>query len=94
VELFPKNEKLKPGQKGSGINLGYFGNERIAYGKDGEELDLAGFLALAAERQQKYSNDFSQGRCNPESFPTAGAEFCARVQLFSARARFRFHWFL
>lgn len=51
VKIFPKNEILKAGQKGSGINIGYFGNERHAYGKDGGELDLDGFLALAEERQ-------------------------------------------
>jgi hypothetical protein len=36
---------------GSGINLPYFGDSRIAFGKDGEELDLPGFIALVRERQ-------------------------------------------
>jgi hypothetical protein len=52
VEIFPKQEQpLKADQIGNGINLSYFGSERIAYGRDGEELNLDGFLALAQERQ-------------------------------------------
>jgi hypothetical protein len=51
IETFPKQEELKPGQKGSGINLCYFGGERHGFGKDGEELDLEGFIALVRERQ-------------------------------------------
>ncbi len=51
VEIFPKQEALDPGQKGNGINLPYHGTDRVAFGKQGEELDLAAFLALAQERQ-------------------------------------------
>ena len=49
-EIFPKQTELKPGQVGSGINLPYFGSKRGAFGKDGEELTLDGFLSLAWER--------------------------------------------
>jgi hypothetical protein len=52
VEIFPKQEQLlKADQIGNGINLSYFGSERIAYGRDGEELDLDGFIAMATERR-------------------------------------------
>lgn len=51
IEVFPKQEILKEGQKGSGINLPYFGNSRIAFGRDGEELSLEGFIELVRERQ-------------------------------------------
>jgi len=52
IEIFPKqNGPLAEGQLGSGINLPYFSNDRIAFGKDGAELDLDGFLQLAQERQ-------------------------------------------
>ncbi len=57
IEIFPKQEKLKQDlstgewQKGSGINLPFFGNSRIAFGKDGEELDLEGFISLVRERE-------------------------------------------
>jgi hypothetical protein len=51
VEVFPKQETLKEGQKGNGLNLPYFGAERHAYGKDGEVLDLPGFITFAQERR-------------------------------------------
>jgi hypothetical protein len=51
IEIFPKQEELKDGQKGSGINLPYFSDTRIAFGRDGEELDLAGFIDLVRDRQ-------------------------------------------
>ncbi len=47
IEIFPKQEALKEGQLGSGINLPYFSGERIAFGADGEPLDLEAFIALA-----------------------------------------------
>lgn len=50
VEIFPKQEQLGPEQLGNGVNLPYFGGERIAFGNNGEELSLDGFLSLAAER--------------------------------------------
>ena len=51
VEVFPKQDSLKDDQIGSGINLPYFSGERIAFGRDGEELDLAGFIELVRARQ-------------------------------------------
>ncbi len=45
IEIFPKQEALKEGQLGSGINLPYFSGERVAFGADGEALDLEGFIA-------------------------------------------------
>jgi hypothetical protein len=51
IEIFPKQEHLKEGQLGSGINLPYFSAERFAFGKDGEPLDLGQFIELVRERQ-------------------------------------------
>jgi hypothetical protein len=51
VEIFPKQDELKADQIGSGINLPYFSGKRIAFGRDGEELDLAGFIDLVRARQ-------------------------------------------
>jgi hypothetical protein len=52
IEYFPKQDgELKKGQKGSGINCPFFGEQRVAFGKDGEQLDIMGFLQLAQERQ-------------------------------------------
>jgi len=56
VEVFPKQVELKTDpithelQKGNGVNLPYFSEERIAFGRDGELLSLEQFLALARER--------------------------------------------
>ena len=50
IEIFPKQETLKPDQIGSGINLPFFGETRTALGKDGQELSLEEFLVLAHER--------------------------------------------
>lgn len=51
VEIFPKQEELKEGQIGNGINLPLFGAKREAFGPNGETLDLAGFLELAQSRR-------------------------------------------
>lgn len=51
AEVFPKQLDTSRGKHcGSGVNLPYFGDSRIAFGPNGEELDLDGFLALAEER--------------------------------------------
>ncbi len=50
TEIFPKQESLKEGQLGNGINLPFFGGERVAFGANGEELDVAGFIELVAMR--------------------------------------------
>ena len=49
VEVFPKQESLTGDQIGSGVNLPYYGSSRTAFGPDGTELDLAGFLTLACK---------------------------------------------
>jgi AAA domain-containing protein/TOTE conflict system primase-like protein/IclR-like helix-turn-helix domain-containing protein len=51
VEIFPKQETLEEGKIGNGVNLPLFGSERVAFGKNGEPLDVAGFVALAQERK-------------------------------------------
>lgn len=57
IEVFPKQESLKEDpvthelQKGSGINLPYFGEMRHGFGKDGEDLAPTEFLVLAHQRQ-------------------------------------------
>jgi len=51
VEVFPKQERLEPGKVGNGINLPFHGESRIAFGAQGEEIDLPGFLQLAQERR-------------------------------------------
>jgi hypothetical protein len=50
TEMFPKQSDLDEGKTGNGANLPLFGEEREAYGPDGEVLDLTGFLRLATER--------------------------------------------
>jgi hypothetical protein len=50
VDIFPRQDSIKEDGVGNGINLPYFGEERRAFGKDGEDLDLDGFISLAAER--------------------------------------------
>lgn len=49
VDIFPRQEK-RDGKQGNGINLPYFGNDRVAFGLKGEELDLTGFVTLAEQR--------------------------------------------
>jgi len=55
VEIFPKQDKLEvvndKWQMGNGVNVGYFGCQRPAYGKDGVELTAEQFIALAQERR-------------------------------------------
>jgi hypothetical protein len=58
LELFPKQEELKTEKRfGSGINLPYrlsldtFTCASIAFGKDGEPLELRDFINLASERR-------------------------------------------
>jgi hypothetical protein len=56
VEIFPKQPDLDTEKKlGNGINLPYFGKQRIAFAENGEELNLDGFVALA-HRRQLYGN--------------------------------------
>ena len=50
VEVFPKQREMKIGDTCNGINLPFFGDTRLAYGKDGEILSLEEFIALAHER--------------------------------------------
>jgi hypothetical protein len=55
IEIFPKQVELKTDADGkmaigNGINLPYFSQTRIAYGRDGEELSLEQFLTLAREK--------------------------------------------
>lgn len=50
TEIFPKQDKLKDGDPGSGINLPYFGGDNAknyAIGKDGERLTVEQWLAMA-----------------------------------------------
>lgn len=49
-EIFPKQSD-SPEKLGSGINLPYFGGERVGFGEGGKELSLVDFLALATKRQ-------------------------------------------
>lgn len=51
VEIFPKQETLNEGQKGNGVNIGYFGSARPAFGKDGSLLGIDEFISLALERR-------------------------------------------
>jgi hypothetical protein len=57
VEIFPKQIAFKEGkdgeadQIGNGLNLPYFGDSRIGFGKKGEELILEEFVLLAQERR-------------------------------------------
>jgi hypothetical protein len=66
LQIDPETGKLKPG---GGINLPFLGGERIAFGKDGEELSLEGFIDLVRERRAfgkiLASRDLAD---NPESF--------------------------
>jgi hypothetical protein len=54
-EVFPKQDALKIDKEtgemqiGSPVNLPYYGDSRVAFGPDGTELDLTGFLALACK---------------------------------------------
>lgn len=50
VDIFPRQTALGDTQKGNGVNLGYFGKERPAFGADGAELTLEQFLEFAQER--------------------------------------------
>ena len=50
TEIFPAQTDIAEGKSGNGVNLAMFGDEREAYGPDGERLDLTGFLKLANER--------------------------------------------
>ena len=68
-EIFPKQDD-GPEKLGSGINLPYFGSERVAFGQNGEELNLAGFLALVVKRQ--YYGSLLVSRL-PQSEPSAAA---------------------
>jgi hypothetical protein len=51
VDIFPRQSELEKAQIGSGVNLPYFGNSRMAFGEDGQELSLQEFLILAAKRR-------------------------------------------
>jgi hypothetical protein len=46
-DIFPRQESLTGDQIGSGVNLPYYGSSRTAFGPDGTELDLNGFLSFA-----------------------------------------------
>jgi hypothetical protein len=50
TEIFPKQADVAEDKSGSGLNLPLFGDQREAYGVNGEVLDLDGFLRLATER--------------------------------------------
>ena len=50
-EIFPKQTGADDQRAGNGFNLPYFGSVRIAFGRDGEELTIQQFLALAEERR-------------------------------------------
>jgi hypothetical protein len=50
TEIFPKQDAIKSGNKGSWINLPYFGNTRTGLGDDGRtELSLEQFIEYANE---------------------------------------------
>lgn len=50
TEIFPKQDNIKQGNKGSWINLPYFGNTRTGLGDDGRtELSLEQFIEYANE---------------------------------------------
>lgn len=51
AEVFPKQDFVRVGGVGSGVNLPYFGARRHAFGADGEELTLDQFLDFAEERK-------------------------------------------
>lgn len=57
-EVFPKQSELKEvggeWQQGNGINLPYFGEERVAFGKNGEALNLDEFLEFAHTERSFY----------------------------------------
>lgn len=57
-EIFPKQSALKESngewQQGNGINLPYFGEERVAFGKNGEALNLDEFLEFAHTERSFY----------------------------------------
>lgn len=48
VDIFPRQDNAR--KTGNGLNLPYFGESRVAFGKDGRELSLEDFLPLAQER--------------------------------------------
>lgn len=50
LDFFPRQDSLDVGQKGNGVNLGYFGQGRPAFGPGGQQLTLHEFMALAQDR--------------------------------------------
>jgi hypothetical protein len=56
-EIFPKQNFIAPDCVGNGMNLPYFGSERVAFFGNGERLSLDGFLDWA-ELNRVYGRSF------------------------------------
>jgi|ETNvirenome_6_85_1030632.scaffolds.fasta_scaffold03745_2 hypothetical protein len=53
IEIFPKQESLIKGGVGNWINLPYYGEERYAFGANGDVLSLEKFLCYADDMKKK-----------------------------------------
>jgi hypothetical protein len=70
TEIFPKQERLLPGEKGSGINLPYFGGDtpecrNYAIDKDGKRLTVNEWLAIIERMPAKAAH--TPGQVNVEA---------------------------
>jgi hypothetical protein len=89
VEVFPKQDRLKPGMVGNYINLPYHGNDRPMLGRDEREqgnfdIPFEAFLYAALENRQSADSWVRRARAlgaTPPEEREDSAEFGAREHL-------------